>query len=380
MIYVHALPLCGPLPFSGTGVFLFKESNVIHRIKSLAAGLALGVLVSVPALAAEKPVELPFMGGYVEEHPVVASVWKPFFEKAEARFAGKIKFSYFAENMLYSNQAEAMQGVSDGRAAFGTIRPSVHPNEFRLLGVINIPGLVPNAVVGSLVLADIIEHFPAVRAEFPKNTEHFTSWTSASYQMHTKSPVHSLKELQGKNIVVWDAVSHTMVREMGANPVMVSPPDTYWTLQRGLADGILCPLAPLKAYRLTGLVKHHLMLDAMVQGFIMEASHKQWNAMPADMRKWLKAEGGAGMALDIAQALEERVQAEIAVMETMDHKFCRVPEADKAEFDKVMASMSELWKEYCEGLDPVLLDKLLGYARSRADFHTKAWKAGKYSD
>ena len=225
IIYVHALPRTGTLLFFGRGVVLSKESNVFHRIRSFAAMLALGgVLISAPVSAAEKPVDIPFMGCYVEEHPVVTSVWKAFFEEAEAKFAGKIAFSYYAENMLYSSQAESSQGIFDGRAAFGAIRPAMHPDEFRLLGVINIPGLVPNAVVGSLVLADIIDHFPAVRAEFPKNTEHFTSWTSASYQMHTKSPVHSLKDLQGKNIVVWDAVSHTMVREMGANPVMVSPP------------------------------------------------------------------------------------------------------------------------------------------------------------
>ena len=354
---------------------------MFHRIRFFAAALALGgVLASSPALAAEKPMELPFMGGYVEEHPAVTSVWKPFFEKAEAKFPGKIAFSYYAENMLYSNQAEAMQGISDGRAAFGAIRPAVHPDEFRLLGVINIPGLAPNSVVGSLVLEDVIEKFPEVRAEFPKDTEHFTAWTSAAYQLHTKKPVHSLKEVAGKNIVVWDAVSHVMMREMGAVPVLVSPPDTYWTLQRGLADGIFCPMAPLKAYRLVNLVRHHLMLDAMVQGFIVEVSHRHWKTLPKDMQKWLKAEGGSKMGLALGQTLEERAQADIAVMETMDHTFCKIPADEKQAFQKVMDGMTERWKEYCEGIDPELLEKVLGYARSRADFHTKAWSAGKYRD
>ena len=350
------------------------------RIKSLLAAVTLGALVVSPAFAAEKPTDILFMGGYVEEHPVVNSVWKPFFEAAEKKFAGKIKFSYYAENMLYSNQAEALQGISDGRTTFGTIRPAVHPEEFRLLGVINIPGLVPNAVVGSLVMADIIEKFPAIRAEFPKGSEHFTSWTSASYQIHTKEPVLALKELEGKKIVVWDAVSHVMVREMGATPIRVSPPDTYWTLQRGLADGIMCPLAPLNSYRLSSLVKHHLMLDAMVQGFIMEASHKHWNAMPKALQKWFKAEGGAKMALDIAQTLEERVQAETAVLDTMEHKFRKPSEADMAELEKVKSAMAQHWKQYCEGIDPALLDKVLAFARNRADFHTKEWNAGKYRD
>lgn len=381
IIYLHALPRTGALLFCGRGVVLSKESNVFHRIRSFAAMLALGgVLISAPVSAAEKPVDIPFMGCYVEEHPVVTSVWKVFFEEAEAKFAGKIAFSYYAENMLYSSQAESSQGIFDGRAAFGAIRPAMHPDEFRLLGVINIPGLASNAVIGSLVLSDLIDKFPVVREDLRGKTEHFTAWASAAYQLHTKDPVHTLKEVEGRNIVVWDAVSHAMVREMGATPVMVSPPDTYWTLQRGLADGIMCPLAPLKAYRLTGLVKHHLLLDAMVQGFIMEASHKYWKAMPKSMQKWFKAEGGSKMALAIGQTLEERAQAEIAVMETMGHKFCQLPASEEEAFQKVKETMTERWKEYCKGIDPKLSDEVLAFARARAEFHTREWNAGKYRD
>ena len=209
---------------------------MLHRFKSMAAALVLGgVLISAPA-AAEKPVELAFMGGYLEEHPVVTDVWKPFFKAAEEAFAGKIAFRYFAENSLYSNQAEDGQGISDGRTAFGCIRPSVHPDMFRLIGVINVPGIVPNAVVGSLVLEDVIAKFPAVRAELPKDSTHFTSWTSAAYQISTTKPVHSLAELKGLKIVVWDAVSHALVRELGAMPIRVSPGDSYWTLKRGIAE------------------------------------------------------------------------------------------------------------------------------------------------
>ena len=45
-----------------------------------------------------------------------------------------------------------------------------------------------------------------------------------------------------------------------------------------------------------------------------------------------------------------------------------------------MDSVAALWKEYCAGIDPKLLDDILAYARSRAEFHTKAWNAGKYRD
>ena len=347
--------------------------------KSLAAAFALGgVLFPSPAVAAGKPVELAFMGCYVEEHPAVASVWKPFFKAAEEAFAGQIAFRYFSENMLYSNQAEAAQGISDGRAAFGCIRPSVHPDIYRLLGVINVPGLVPNAVVGSLVLEDIIAKFPAVRAELPKNSTHFTSWTSAAYQIGTVEPVHTLAELKGRKIIVWDAVSHALVRELGAEPVRVSPADSYWTFKRGLADGILCPLPPLRAYKLTEMVKHHLLLDAMVQGFVEEVNLKQWEAMPKDMKAWFRTEGGSRMALALGRALENGVKADRAAMEAAGHAFCSVAEVDRPAFKSALDTVTGRWKEHCRELDPKLVDAVLSYARERAAYHSAAFEAGKY--
>lgn len=348
-------------------------------VKSLAAALALGgILASSPLAAAEKPVELPFMGCYLEEHAVVASVWKPFFKAAEEAFAGKIAFRYFGENTLYSNQAEDAQGISDGRTAFGCIRPSVHPAEYPLLGIIAMPGLVPNAVVGSLVLEDIIAKFPAVRAELPKNSTHFTSWTSAPYQISTMKPVHSLADLKGLRIIVWDAVSHSLMRELGAEPVRVSPPDSYWTFKRGLADGIFCPLPPLKAYKLTDMAKHHLLLDAMVQGFTQEVSLRHWESMPKEMKAWFRSEGGGRMALALGRALEHDAKADKAEMEAAGHAFCTVSDADRPAFQGALDSMTARWKKLCEGIDPKLADAVLAYARERAAYHSAAFEAGKY--
>ena len=350
-------------------------------IKSLTAAFVLGgIMISSPVLAAEKAASLPFMGSYVEEHPVVSTVWKPFFKAAEEKFAGKIVFSYHSENSLYSGRAEGIQGVVDGRVAFGCVRPSLHPEDFRLLGVISIPGLVPDAVVGSLVLEDLIAKFPAMRDELPRDSEPFVAWTSAASQINTVKPVEKLADLKGLKIAVWDSVSHATVREFGAIPILVSPADTYWTLQRGMADGVLCPLAPLKAYRLAELVKHHFMLDTMVQGFVIAASHKYWEPMPASMKKWFKAEGGSKMSLALGRSLEQSVDAVTADMQAAGHTFRTLPETDKAEFQCMRYVIMGRWKEYCRDMDADLVDSVLAFARERARFHTEAQKAGTYGN
>ena len=84
---------------------------MLKRCAVFAAAMVMGgvLAVSGPSEAAKGFRNLSFMGGYMERHPTVVNVWKPWFKQAEERFGGKLSFDYFVENQLYP--------VSEGLAA-----------------------------------------------------------------------------------------------------------------------------------------------------------------------------------------------------------------------------------------------------------------------
>ncbi|WP_294558354.1 TRAP transporter substrate-binding protein [uncultured Mailhella sp.] len=354
---------------------------MLKKFGVLAVALAVGGMLALSgtAMAAKGFKHLSFMGSYLEKHPTVVNYWEPYFKATDEKFGGKLTFDYFSTNSLYP-ESEAPQAITDGRVDFGVLRPSVYPGKYNLLNVVAIPGMCPNAIVGSLVLEDIIQKFPEARAELPANSEHFTSWASAAYQLHTLKPVKTMDDLKGKKIIVWDAVALELVKALGANPIRMSSPDTYLALSKGMGDGVICPLAPLKSYKITEATKYHLMLNIMVQAFTMEANKDLWDSMPKDMQTYLKQTGGMAMALGVGKSLEDGAKEDTAWMESQGHTFFYLTDEERAPFLAPLGHFVEEWKVSCEGEKPEVIDAVYKYAQERSKFYTEEMRAGKYGD
>ena len=355
---------------------------MLKKFGMLAAALALGgmCVFAGSAEAAKGFKGLSFMGGYPAKHPTAAHVWKPWIKSVDEKFGGKLTFDYFSTNELYP-ETESFFAVNDGRVDFGVVRPSVYPGRMNLLGAVALPGMCPNALVGSLVTEDVIEHFKEVRDEFPPNSVHFFGWASAAYQIHTVKPIRNVEELKGKKIIVWDATTLEWVKAMGANPIRMSSPDTYLALSKNMADGVLCPLAPLKSYKITEATKYHLILDLGVNTFAMEANKDLWDSIPQDMRGWLSSEGGMKMAEACGKSLEDGAMADTKWMEAQGHQFFYLTGAEGEAALAPLAPFTDVWKnKECKGMDPRVVDEVLRYTRERSKFYTEAVYSGKYGD
>jgi TRAP-type C4-dicarboxylate transport system substrate-binding protein len=357
---------------------MFKKSTVLVLALTLLAG---GMLLMAGTAQTKGFQHLSFMGSYVERHPTVVNVWqKQFFPAVEAKFGGKLSFDYFANNTLYP-ESEGMAALTDGRVDFGTVRPAVFPGKMNLLGVVAIPGMAPNAIVGSLVTQELMDKFPAVRAELPKNAVPYVGWTSASYQIHTLKPVKSLADLKGKKIIVWDATTLEIIKALGGNPIRMTSTDTYLALSKGMGDGVVCPLAPLRSYKISEATKYHLIMDIGVNTFIMMVHKPLWDSMPKDMRDWLTAEGGLKMSLAIGKSLEDGAKADTKWMQDQGHEFFYLGDKERAEFLAAFKPFTDKWmNEECKGMDAAVVKEVLKFTQERAKFHTDQMKAGVYGD
>ena len=259
------------------------------------------------------------------------------------------------------------------------MRPSLFPGKMNLLSVVDVPGLFSNAVTGSVVMQELIEAFPEVRRELPENSVPYTSWVSATYQVHTIKPVKSLAELKGHKLVVWDAVTIEIAKALGATPVRLPSPDTYLALSKGMADGVLCPMAPVRSFKISEATKYHLMLNTGVTGFSINAHKPLWDDMPADMQKWLSEKGGKAMALAIGKSLEAGAREDAEWMKRQGHEFYELSEQDHAALMQALAPFLEHWqKETCKNESPELVQKVLNFVKERNAWHMAQMESGAY--
>ena len=326
---------------------------------------------------------LSFTGEYMPKHPTVVKVWQPFFKAAEEKFPGKqgLSFDYFSNGGLFP-EAEGFAALTDGRADFAVIRPNVFPGKMNLIDAPAIPGMCPNAIVGSLVTEELIENFPEIRAELPPNSVPFTGWASASFQVHTIKPIKTVEELKGKKLIAWGSVAMDMVKALGANPIRLPSPDTYLALSKGMADGVLCPIAPLRSLKISDSAKYHMVLDLGVSTFAMNVHKPLWDSMPEEIRAWLNGEGHMKMALAIGKSLYDGELDDIKWMKQQDHEFIYFSQEEREKALKHMEIFLDDWKKRCAdaGYDAALINKVLDFTRERSKYHAAQMQAGAYGN
>ena len=356
---------------------LFRKS--IYVLFALALILALASVS--PAMAANNFQNLSFVSAYPDRHPTPVRCWFPLFEKAKADTKGELSFNFFAPNMLYPEK-ESFSAISDGRADLGTVRASIFPGSMNLMGLMDLPGVSPNAIVGSLVGQELVEKFPEVKAEFPENTVPYFTWASASYQLHTIMPVNNLADLRGKKIIVWDAASIETMKLLGASPVRMDYTDTYLALSKSMADGVFCPIAPLRSFKITEACKYHLIINMGTTNFNLLINKDLWDSMPENLHQWFTLNGGMKLALDSGKSLEDGQRDDILWMTQNGHTLRYMTDAERAVFIEKMAPIREQWVKTCVAnkIPETLAREVLKFVDERVAFHTDQMRKGVYGD
>jgi len=76
-----------------------------------------------------------------------------------------------------------------------------------------------------------------------------------------------------------------ILTKLGAIPINIPWLETYTALERGIADGVLCPIAPMKGLKLTEVTPHHTILNLQVSPFFAVMNQSKWNSLsPQDQK------------------------------------------------------------------------------------------------
>jgi TRAP-type C4-dicarboxylate transport system substrate-binding protein len=159
------------------------------------------------------------------------------------------------------------------------------------------------------------------------------------FTIYLTKPVKGLDDLKGLKI----RCSPTLVgflKKIGANPVVIPPPEVYTALERGVVDGFTWPAGLIKDWGWEKVTKCVVQPGVYNGANVLVMNKKKWDEIPADLQKLLIEAEDEAARLAKQRALD-LIKNEKEALQKMGAQYVELPAADAKKLTD--AAYSALW-------------------------------------
>lgn len=258
--------------------------------------------VSGPVQAQEKVIKLKYSNFFPPSHKnsILSEQWGKEIEK---RTNGRVKVTYFAGNTL-TPPTQTYDSVVKGIADVGQSLVGYSPGRFPLTEVLALPLGYSSGIQATKLTNAFYDKF---RPKEFDDTQVMYFHGHGPGLFNTKKVVSSIDEVKGLRIKA-NAENAAIVTALGGAPVSLPITETYDGLQKGLIDGVLLPIEPIKGWKFFEMIKTIIENYAMsyTAPIFVTMNKEKWNSLPPDVqeiisqinREWAEKQGQQWTDLD----------------------------------------------------------------------------------
>ncbi len=238
------------------------------------------VLMTSPSQAKDKTTSLRYSNFFppANKISVLSEQW---CKEVEKRTNGRVKVDYYPGGTL-TKPAQTYDSVKIGVADLGLSFTSYTPGRFPLTEVLDLPVGYKSSHAATKMSNAYFKKFSP--KEF-NDVKLMYFATVPPHRVFAKKPVRNLEELKGLKIRATGSTSE-IAKALGASPVAMPMSEAYDALAKGVAEGIIGPLEPMKGFRLAGVVSHCVLVDsAWANTAFVVMNRRKWNALPQDIKE-----------------------------------------------------------------------------------------------
>jgi len=315
--------------------------------------------------APEEPIELIYQAEHPRPQVLTQQAILPYVQALEEKSGGRLKITYYDKGGVVDAKG-LMDGIASNTLQMGTVVCPLEPGRYPLTEVVSMPFVAPSSTIASLVSWHLAEKFNEWEAQFPGEVKMICHFVSAAFQIHmVDEPVLAVDDLKGKKMMTPNIGGVEVLKKAGAIPQHIYMHDAYEGLEKGMAEGILCPLAPLVPMKVSEVVKHHTIINMNYDMFALPINRSVFESMPADLQQLIISESGAKLAKAAGMALDEGAVHDCGIMVEGGATFYELPEAEMSKFVEMVMPIREAWVSDMEakGLPAqAVLDEALSYS------------------
>jgi TRAP-type C4-dicarboxylate transport system substrate-binding protein len=294
--------------------------------------------------ADEKVVKLKYSNFFPPAHKnsVLSDQWGKEIEK---RTNGRVKVTYFAGNTL-TPPTQTYDSVVKGIADVGQSLVGYAPGRFPLTEVLALPLGFTSGAQATRLANEFYKKFKP--KEFDDSKVMYIHGHGPGL-FQTKKVINGMDDIKGLRIKA-NAENAAIVTAIGGAPVTLPITELYEGLQKGLVDGMLLPVEPIKGWKFADVVKTILDNNAMsyTSPMFVVMNKDKWNSLPKDVQEiiekindeWVEKQANLWNELE-ADSKEFGIQKGVKIVKASPEEYAKTAEKMKPvleEYVKLMKS------------------------------------------
>ncbi len=321
---------------------------MMRRLKRTLAAcvfLMLAMAGTMPSQAADYTLRFAhFWPAVSATHKQAYQAWA---DKVMADSDGRIAVEVYPSATL-AKPAAQYDAVTNRIADMTATVLGYNANRFPLSQVVELPGLVKNAVHGSCVLQGLYDE-GLIADEF-EETKPLFLFTHGPGLLHTaETSVKEPADLTGLRVRRPTTLVGSLLEQLGAQPVGMPAPESYQAMQRGVIDGVALPWEGALVFRLNELVDHHTEVGGLYAlAFIVTMNKDAYDALPDDLKAVIDRNSGPVWSGRTGAVFDELDVKGRAAAEAAGHQIYTVAGGIE----------NPAWKPYLDGISEAYIAEL----------------------
>jgi TRAP-type transport system periplasmic protein len=313
------------------------------KVASIASVATFSLFTS---LASAQEVVLKFHHIWPSAAMAPTKVIAPWCDKVAAESNNRIKCQMLPAMSGGGTPPQLVDRVKDGVDDLTITLPGYTAGRFPAMEVFELPFMTNSAEAGGAASWEYFQKHAS--KEFP-GTKILATWVHDEGYIHSSTKqVKTLEDFKGMKMRAPTRQTNRLMAKLGATPVGMPVNAVADALSKGTIDGFALPWEVIPAFKLHEMTKFHTQTDPSrpalySAGFVFAMNQAKYDALPADLKKVIDSNSGAGLSRQIGKVWDESQALGRKAATDRGNTVMTLSAAETDNWIKASASLNDEW-------------------------------------
>ncbi len=223
-------------------------------------------------------------------------------ERVTKELGGRLKFEIYPSGQLVGPPNRQFDAARNGIVDIAWCLHGVTPGRYPMTELANLPFTWPSGPLDLALMGKrMTELAPKYLAAEHKGLHILWMNMANPIVLWSKYPIQTIADYKGKKIRYASITNKQLLEAMGANPMLIPPPESQDALAKGIAEGATFPYEAGFAYKLAAVVPYAIEPPLASATFATVMNPAKYNSLPPDLRAILDKESGVKAAMEFGK-------------------------------------------------------------------------------